>query len=73
MDLSSFALTSADWQGFGGIFFVALIARLLHSEQRTLLMTVAGLLLVDSPATCYVVGVLAMVLKVIDFYKIGVD
>lgn len=70
IDLSSFGLTSDFWVAMGGVFFVAIVAKFLRSETRTLLMAVVAVLLTSSPAACYVVGVLAMVFKLFDFVKV---
>lgn len=72
IDLTSFGLTSDFWVAMGGVFFVAIVAKFLRSETRTLLMVVVAVLLAPTPASCYVVGVLAIVFKLLDMGKVEI-
>lgn len=72
IDLTGFGLTSDFWQAMGGVFFLAIIAKVLRSETRTLLIGVLAVLLAPTPASCYVVGVLAIVFRLLDAMKVEV-
>lgn len=69
IDLGQFTLTDADWLSYGGVLFLAVVAKALKSETRTLSLGVVACILVPSGATPYVVAVLSMVLKFIDMIR----
>lgn len=68
-DFGDFSLTSGDWLAFGGVFFLAVVAKMLRAESRTFSLAIVGCLLVPSGATPYVVAVLALVLKFLDMAR----
>lgn len=69
-DFSAFTIDATFWQGLGGVFFVWLMAKITRQQVVTLLAAVVAVLLTNSPAACYVVGVLALVLKFFDIPEI---
>lgn len=70
IDLSSFGLTSDFWQAMGGLFFCWIIAKFTVTESRTLLAAIAAVVVTSSPAAFYVVGVFAIVWKLLDIWKV---
>lgn len=69
LDFSAFTITAGDWQYMGGLFFVCLLAKFLGSELRTLVIALIGVTVVESPATLYMVGLLALVFRLFDIAK----
>lgn len=69
LDFSAFTITSLDWQYIGGLFFCCMLGKFLGSEMRTLLMALVGVTVVPSPAVLYIVGLLAIVFKLLDMAK----
>lgn len=73
MDFSDLAVSSSDYQVWGGLLFLVVVAKATRSESRTLLTAIAGSILASTPATLYVVGVLAIVFKLFDGLNLGRD
>lgn len=69
LDFSSFTITAGDWQYIGGLFFCCMLAKFLGSEMRTLLIALVGVTVVQSPSILYIVGLLAIVFKLLDIAK----
>lgn len=70
LDFSAFGLTSNDWLAYGGVLFLAVLAKVLRQETRVLTLGVMACVLVPSGATPYVVGVLALVLRFLDMIRL---
>lgn len=70
LDFSDFTLLPGDWLAYGGVLFLAVVAKILRQETRTLSLAIVACILVPSGATPYVVAVLAMVLRFIDMVRL---
>lgn len=71
LDLSAFTLTSLDWQFYGGLFFLWMMAKFTATELRSFAVGLIAVVVVPSPASLYIVGVLVLVFRVFDFWKAG--
>jgi len=69
-DFSVFSLTASDWLSYGGVLFLAVLAKILRQETRILTLGVMACVLVPSGATPYVVGVLSLVLRFLDMTRL---
>lgn len=69
IDLSGFGVDADFWQAMASVFFLVLLAKALRSEQRILMMGMIAAVLVPSPASCYVVGIMALFLRAFDFIR----
>lgn len=70
LDLDIFSLTEADWLSYGGVLFLAVIAKMLRQETRILSLGIMACVLVPSGATPYVVASLALVLKFLEMMRL---
>lgn len=66
-----FTLSSNDWVSLGAILWVGIMAKATRTETRTLLLAVLGAVLTGNPYVVVVVGVLALLFKLVDVIKIG--
>ena len=69
-DFSAFTLTSGDWLSYGGVLFLAVMAKMLRAETRVLTLAIVAVVLVPSGATPYVVVSIALVIRFLDMWKL---
>lgn len=69
-DFSEFTLLPGDWLSYGGVLFLAIMAKMLRAETRILTLGVMACILVPSGATPYVVAAIALVLRFLDMVKL---
>jgi hypothetical protein len=71
VDLSVFNLSTSDWQAWGGLLVLVVVAKATRTESRTLMAAIAGAIVAPTPATFYVVSLLSLVWIFIDSLHLG--
>lgn len=63
--------SSVEWAALAATLFVAFMAKLTKAEVRTILLAVLVATLTNNPYAVMVVGLFAVLLKLIDFVHVG--
>lgn len=73
MDFSALSVSSSDWVTWGGLLVLVTVAIATHRESRALLAAIAGGVIAPTPATLYIVVLLALVWRLLDGLTLGRD